>query len=117
MKLEEGDVPQHLYPALCLASEMMMRNAKKPKGMINFFETYKTQIDSAFGDGLETFLEISGERTTASGVLAPPCELEWRRQLRIKDYTTKETEYIHSIWEMAANTFQSIDREDAISSN
>jgi hypothetical protein len=28
--------------------------------------------------------------------------------------TTKETEYIHSIWETAANTFQSVDRADAI---
>ncbi len=80
--------------------------------MINFFETCKAQIDSAFGEGMETFLEISGEQTTASGMLAP--RSEWRRQLRVKDYTTKKTEYIHSIWETAANTFQSIDRADAI---
>ncbi len=59
--MKEGDVPQHLFPGLCLASEMMMRNAKEPKGMINFFETCKAQIESAFGEGMEPFLEISCE--------------------------------------------------------
>jgi hypothetical protein len=71
---KQGDVPQHYFSSLCLASEMMMRNAKEPIGRINFFETCKAQIESAFGKGMESFLEISGERTTASGMLAPPGE-------------------------------------------
>jgi hypothetical protein len=64
----------------------MMCHAKEPKGMTNFFEGGKAQIESAFGKGIETFLVISGERDTASGMPVPPSE--WRRQLRVKDYTT-----------------------------
>ncbi len=55
---------------------------------------------------------ISGERDTVPGMPAPAGE--WRRQLRVKDYTAEETEYIHSIWERAVNTFQSVDRGKAI---
>jgi hypothetical protein len=110
--MKHRDVPQYLFPALCLASEMMMRHAKEPKGMINFFEECKAQIESAFGEGVEAFLVISGERDTASGMPAPPGEC--RRQLRVKDYTAEETEYIHLIWETTANTFQPVDRADAI---
>jgi hypothetical protein len=39
------DVPQYFPPALCLASEMMVRHAKEPKGMIEFFEECKAQIE------------------------------------------------------------------------
>jgi hypothetical protein len=35
---------------------------------------------------------------------------EWRRQLRVKGYTDKETEYIHSIGETAASTYQSVEQ-------
>jgi hypothetical protein len=77
--------------------------------MINFFEECKAQIESAFGEGIETFLLISGEQDTASGV-SPTPPGEWRRLLRVKDYTAEETEYIHSIWEMAVNTYLSICR-------
>ncbi len=79
--------------------------------MNKFSEECKAQIESAFGKGTDAFLLISGERDTASGMLEQLAE--WRRirrSLRVKDYTAEELEYIHSIWEMAANTYQSIER-------
>jgi hypothetical protein len=93
--MKHRDVPQYLFPALCLASEMMMRHAKELKGMIKFFEECKAQIESAFGEGTDTFLLISGAQHTESGMLEQLAE--WRRQLQVKDYMAEETEYIHSI--------------------
>jgi hypothetical protein len=46
--MKHADVSQYLFPALCLSSEMMMRHAKEPKGMVDFFEECKAQIKSAF---------------------------------------------------------------------
>ncbi len=70
----EADVPQYLFPALCLASKMMMRDAKEPKGMIEFFEECKAQIESSFGEGTDNFFLIPDERDTAFGMPAPPME-------------------------------------------
>jgi hypothetical protein len=35
-----------------------------------------------------------------------------KRPLRVADYTAKETEYINSVWDIAANTYQSINPTD-----
>jgi hypothetical protein len=95
--MKHADVPQYLFPALCLASEMMMRHATEPKAMIDFFEECKAQIESDFGESTEGFRSIT--------CAEPP--VEWRRPLRNEDYTAEEAEYIKSIWAMAAKTFQS----------
>ncbi len=84
--MKYADVPQYLFPALCLASERMMRHAKEPNRMIDFFEECKTQIESAFGESADSFLSIA---VTVSGKPEPP--VEWRRQLRVADYTAQET--------------------------
>jgi hypothetical protein len=57
--MKYADVPQFLFPALCLGSEMMMRHAKEPKAIINFFEECKAQIESAFGESTDSFLSIA----------------------------------------------------------
>ncbi len=74
--------------------------------MINFFEECKAQIESAFGESVDTFLSIACA-VTESGKPKPHVEL--RRQLRAADYTAEETEYINSVWDIAANTYQSIE--------
>jgi hypothetical protein len=85
--MKYADVPQYIIPALCLASERMMRHAKEPKGLIVFFEECKTQIESAFGESMESFLSLS---VTEAGKPKPPVEL--KRLLRVADYTAKETD-------------------------
>ncbi len=69
---------------------MMMRHAKELNGMIDFFEECKAQIEPSIGEGTDTFLLISGERDTASGMPEPPTEL--RISLRVQDYTAGETD-------------------------
>lgn len=105
--MKYGDVPQYIIPALCLASERMMRHAKEPKVMIDFFEECKTKIESAFGESMESFLSLS---VTEAGKPKPPVEM--KRPLRVADYSAKETEYINSVWDIAANTYQSINPTD-----
>jgi hypothetical protein len=97
--MKYADIPQYLFPFFCLASEMIMLQAKEPKAMIDFSGECKTQIESAFGESTDGFLSIA--------CAEPP--VEWRRQLRNEDYTAEETKYIKSIWEMAAKTYQSIE--------
>jgi hypothetical protein len=95
--MKHADVPQYLFPALCLASEMMMRHASEPKAMIDFFGACKARIETDLGESTDGFLSIA--------CAEPP--VEWRRPLRKEDYTAEEAEYIKSIWAMAAKTFQS----------
>jgi hypothetical protein len=90
---------------------MMMRHAEEPKVMIDFFEECKAQIESAFGESVNTLLSIAFA-VTEPGKPVPPGE--WRRQLRVADYTAEETEYINSVWDMAANTCQSIEATTAL---
>ncbi len=71
--------------------------------MIKFFEECKAQIDSLIGETMDGFLMIDCERDTESGMPEPLAK--WRRSLWVTDYTAKETQYIHSIWEMAVNTY------------
>jgi hypothetical protein len=67
----------------------MMLHSKEPKEIINIFEECKAQINSEVGESCERDLE--------SGMPEPLAE--WRRslQVRVKDYTADETQYIQSI--------------------
>jgi hypothetical protein len=56
---------------------------------------------------MESFLSLS---VTEAGKPKPPVEL--KRPLRVEDCTAKETEYINSVWDIAANTYQSINPAD-----
>ncbi len=60
--------------------------------LIKFFEDCKAQIESLIGETMDGFLMIDCARDTESGMPEPLAE--WRRSIRVEDYTAEEMQYI-----------------------